>query len=92
MSDDKKLTPLLSSLLDTADTLNARSKKINTILQTVEEQLVQANVGLEVWLASPGQRLSADAPGRDDDDRLCVSYTEFGFTRLHDGWHLAAQE
>ena len=85
------LTHDLTALLTTAETLNHASNSINTILTAVEQQLVQANLGLEVWLIhSP---LSSSTPERDDnDEKLSSTNVELGFAKLHDGWHLAARD
>jgi hypothetical protein len=85
------LTHDLTALLATAETLNHASNSINTILTAVEQQLVKANVGLEVWLI--GSPLSSSTPERIDDHKM-PSYTnvELGFAKLKDGWHLAARD
>jgi hypothetical protein len=92
MPEGKKLTPHLNALFETVETLNTSSNSINTILQAVEQQLIKANIGLEVWLESSAQHLSSSTSARDRDDCTRLTYTELGFTRLRDGWHIAARD
>jgi hypothetical protein len=58
----------------------------------VEQQLIKANIGLEVWLEEAAQRLSSSTSTRDTDDFTRFTYAELGFARLRDGWHIAARD
>jgi hypothetical protein len=87
----KKLGQQLTLLLEAAEALNTASNNINTILHAVEEQLIKANIGLEVWLTGPTQVLSRSDVQRTDQNGTRYTDVEAGFTKLHDGWHLAAR-
>jgi len=92
MPDGKKLAPHLHALLETAETLNKTSDSINAILQAVENQLVEANIGLEIWLDGDAFRLSATPPTEDTDGIPRYTFVELGFFRFRDGWHIAARD
>jgi len=85
MPDGKKLTLPLRTLLDTAETLNNASNNLNTILQAVEDQLTTANIGLEVWLEDPAQRLESIRDRWEMDERDRRTFMELGLTDLVDG-------
>ena len=85
MPDGKKLTLPLRTLLDTAETLNNASNSLNTSLQAVEDQLNAANIGLEVWLEAPAQRLERIRDRWEMDERDRRTFTELGLTSLVDG-------
>ena len=85
MPDGKKLTLPLRTLLDTAETLNNASNSLNTSLQAVEDQLNAANIGLEVWLEAPAQRLESIRDRWEMDERDRRTFTELGLTYLVDG-------
>jgi len=85
MPDGKKLTLPLRTLLDTAETLNNASNSLNTSLQAVEDQLNAANIGLEVWLEAPAQRLESIRDRWEMDERDRRTFTELGLTSLVDG-------
>jgi hypothetical protein len=91
MPEGKKLGHQLTLLFEAAETLNTASNNINTILQAVEEQLVKANIGLEVWLTEQGQVLSRSPAERTDEGNTSYTDVELGFAKLHDGWHLAVR-
>src|ERR671924_1835184 len=91
MPEGKKLGQQLTLLLEAAEALNTASNDINIILHAVEEQLIKANIGLEVWLTGSGQVLSHSHAERTDNDSTRYTDVELGFAKLHDGWHLAAR-
>ena len=87
------LTKQLTALLATAETLNNASNSINTILLAVEEQLMKANIGLEVWLPCPPYPLSRSTPKPiDGGDGICYWRVELGFAKVGDAWHFAARD
>ena len=92
MPEGKQWGPPLQALLETAETLNTASARLNTILHDVEQKLVAAHIGLEVWLTDARQALERSPGARLSSDGV-TSYTwvELGFTSLPDGWHLAAR-
>src|SRR5262245_48637125 len=90
-----KLAPQLSTLLDAATTLNTASTRINTILESVETQLVQANIGLEVWLdeiGDPRVTVRRWTDHRGEGPTPTESETYLGFARVDKGWHLVLRE
>src|SRR5215831_7486788 len=92
MPEGTKLSQQLQALLDTAETLNSKSDHINTLLKAVEDTLVKANIGLEVWLdSSAHHELRRENPRQTEVNgkAICWDVAELGFARLLDGWHLA---
>jgi hypothetical protein len=92
MPDSKKFAPALARLLDAAEALNLATDKLNKTLHTFEEQLIQANVGIEVWLEDTTHRLSAIQHAETDTEPPARTFVELGFARLRDGWHLVARD
>ena len=93
MPEGTKLGPQILELLETAETLNTTSNSINTILHAVERQLIEANLGLEVWLDQYDSDKLSQTTRRDERYTHPRSYeTELGFAKLGDGWHLARRE
>jgi hypothetical protein len=87
-----KLAPMLTTLLTEAETLNTASNSINTIINAVEERLVQANLGLEVWLIHTP--LSDDTRPDENDEygRKIQLARELGFAQVGSRWHIAIRE
>ena len=92
MPEGKQWGAPLQALLATAETLNTASTRLNTILQDVEQTLVAAHIGLEVWLTDARQALERSTGARLSSDGVTGStWVELGFARLPDGWHLAVR-
>ena len=87
---DLELSQLLSGLRVSAQALNAASDEINQIIASVEQQIVESNVGLECW-----QALSESSPSEYwNEGRRIVQHTEtqLGFAKLTEGWKLAIRD
>jgi len=94
MPEGTKLDQQLQTLLETAKALNTASDQLNDILTAVEEQLVTANLGLEVWFVNDSlHELSRRFVRRLEDDTLVEYATvELGFARVAGAWQLAARD
>src|SRR5690348_16033668 len=88
MEEDMSATDLsatLSRLSGTASRLNEASNSVNKILTDVEHRLIQANVGLEVWL---DQAISSSDPWRVSGEKRWKSQF-LGFAKVNGAWCLA---
>jgi hypothetical protein len=87
---DNELPSLLSNLKGNAQRLNTESNAINSIIASVENDLIQANAGLSVFLE------------KAQDSAGCYYHAEplevhgeqtgvLGFTKIDSGWHLVVR-
>lgn len=94
--EDEKLSRSLSELKDAARRLNEASNTINSTITSIEQKIVEANVGLECWLtAEPLQTTEPKqiAMGPNDDPAHSMTDTILGFTKVAgEGWRLAVRE
>ncbi len=79
---DQELSSLLSELKQKALQLNTESNSINTTISLVENEIVTANVGLEVFL----DRGRADVLRVEGEEEA-----HLGFAKLDSGWHLVVR-
>lgn len=86
-SSSPKLTAALSKLSSAAAQLNQESEALNEILRSVESQIVESQVGLEVWLN--GCIASQDGEGRGGTRTWTSQF--IGFARVDDDWCLAVK-
>ena len=77
----------LRRFTDAANRLNTESDSVNETLAGIEAQLVDANVGLEVWLRQP---LTSTDPTGDAYDRSWTA-TRLGFAKIGGEWCLAVK-
>jgi hypothetical protein len=97
---DMELSRLLSEFEESAKKLNAASDSINSIITDIEQKLVNANAGLEVWLdgLKDDYYLFETKPEAWSEDDGKEGYkwnqTLLGFTKLNqtEGWRLAFRE
>jgi hypothetical protein len=87
---DNELPSLLSTLKANAQRLNVESNSINSTIASVENDLIQANAGLSVFLET-----ARDSAGNYYyAEQLAVQGEEegvLGFTKLDSGWHLVVR-
>jgi hypothetical protein len=94
---DAEVSRLLSELKESAQELNSASDSINLIISSIEQKILESNVGLECWLLS--EPLNSGEPTRQQiNDRgdwgSAWTDTVLGFAKLdaHEGWRLAVRE
>ena len=93
---DVELSSLFSQFEEKAKRLNVASDSINGIIASIEQKLVEANAGLEYWLAD--HPLASTQPQACSDENTGeetgIGWTEhlLGFTKMMDGWCLACRE
>jgi hypothetical protein len=93
---DVEFSALLTTLTNTAETLNAESADINTLIDQMEEKLQALNLGFEVWVnrCPLTERLSEEENyDRDIGNGPLVTRgtqdTQLGYTKIGDAWRLA---
>lgn len=84
----KDVTSLLRTFSNAANRLNAESDSANAIISAIERQLVQANVGIEVWLRRA--LLSTDAEGSTGGETVHTT-NWLGFAKVDGEWCLATK-
>ena len=93
---DQELSRLLSELQQDAQKLNEASDSINLIVTSIEQKIVESNVGLECWLDSDPIYRSKWTYWNDDNnvDHSARTETILGFAKLvqPEGWRLAVRE
>jgi hypothetical protein len=93
---DQELSRLLSELQQNAQKLNEASDSINLVVTSIEQKIVESNVGLECWLDFDPIDRTKWTYWRDDSNTDHSSRTEtiLGFAKLvqPEGWRLAVRE
>ena len=88
---DTTLSSRFSSLAATAAKLNKASESLNEILDSFERRLVDANVGLEVWVQDSLSQ--TDAKEREDAGKVSVCFERrLGFSKVDGKWCVAVKE
>jgi hypothetical protein len=82
-----ELSTALAKFTKTAAHLNQESDSVNSILSAVEQQLVDANLGLEVWL---GRALDSTDTEIVGGERTWIAQF-MGFAKADDKWCLAVK-
>ncbi len=87
----------MSELRESAQELNSASDSINSIISSIEQEIVSTNVGLECWLLlEPFQRSEPVREQVNDHGDWGSRWTEtvLGFAKLDqpEGWRLAVRE
>ena len=87
---DAELSQVLSELKESARQLNEASDEINEIIASIERQIIDAKVGLEVWLTlEEGQSYEDDDTKPPTTRRFDI---QLGFAKIQEGWALAIKE
>lgn len=89
----------MEELAAAAAELNSASDDLNEIIETFEDQLQRAGVGVSCWLGEedfePSAWLLPQAPSvedPDDDNHLVATGWLLGYVKLSDKWRLAVKE
>jgi hypothetical protein len=92
---DEELSHLLSKLQQGAQKLNEASDSINLIISSIEQKVVESNVGIECWLNNYPIATTEERRREDDDDVSHSTWkgTILGFAKLElEGWKFAIRE
>ncbi|MFI5351661.1 MAG: hypothetical protein ACHQZS_01775 [Candidatus Binatales bacterium] len=88
------LSRLLAELNERALELNVESNSINSVISSVEHQIRNANVGIEVWLEGD-QAIAVETTFYYDHNARPVQgrhETQIGFAKLDEAWSIAVRE
>jgi hypothetical protein len=83
---DAKIHACLASFSEAAQSLRQISDDLNTLILTVEAALIDANVGLEVWVRQPLSEMSKE------EGRGTPFWRQLGFAKVNGKWCLAVRE
>src|SRR2546427_3653283 len=83
---DVELSSLLSDLRNSANSLNSETSGVNTVIDSVESQIVSMNLGLECWLRGSSV-LDSKNPSKDSNVE-----TQLGFANVAGNWSLAIRD
>lgn len=86
-SGEPKLADALGRLTAAAAQLNSESDTLNATIRSVEDQIVDSQIGLEVWL----DRCVASEEGEAHGDTSTWTSQFIGFARLDGDWCLAVK-
>lgn len=87
---DVKLTSVFASLKSKADELNEASDAINEALAAAEQQIVDLNIGIEIWHDEPLDTTDA-VGGIGPNDISSETYRVLGLARVAGSWCLAVK-
>jgi hypothetical protein len=92
MVDAKEIRTLILGLQLEASKLNQNADLVNRLLRSAEDQINIAAPGIELWLDDDIDPTDADY--EEDDSGAAVSSFayRFGYSRLDQGWGLAAKK
>jgi hypothetical protein len=80
---DVEFSNLLSELNKSASELNAETETVNSVLASVETQLIKMNLGFEVWVPDSLSSIQISEYRYQD--------TELGFAKIGTDWSLAVR-
>ena len=86
--ESKNVSSLLRTFSQAADRLNAESDSANATISAIEQQLIEASVGIEVWLRRA--LLSNDAQGSTRGETIQTT-NWLGFAKVDGEWCLATK-
>lgn len=81
-----EIAAVMAEFSKVAAQLNQESDAVNSILASVERQLIDANVGIEVWLRA----LDSTDPEQLRGERVWVAQI-LGFAKIQNEWCLAVK-
>lgn len=93
MAPDKNT---IADIISLASTLNQETDELNAVIERLERQLGEANIGVAVWLVSvlnrdeiAGEPVEFHGTFRDTKD---VTGWNLGYCKIDKTWHIAVRE